>query len=160
MTIDTAVQTTLLDAAVCSGPPLVTDTPSTARLQPPVAATARHTLAGGGVHLATVSPQPTLPADTDTGDAVSMTGAVWVSTVRLVAPLPLVALHADTLPILAVTMARAVRHLALLVPHIALLPLPARLADTLSTDVVSLARAEYRAHTYNDTNISISLTHS
>lgn len=86
-------------------------------------------------------------------------GAVWVP-----AELPLVALHADALAVLTVTVAAAVRHLTLLVsattdqvmlrslaiipsPDVALLPLPARPADALPRAVLALAAAQHGAHT-------------
>ena len=90
-----------------------------------------------------------------------MSGAVWVGAVRVPAELPLVALHADALAVLAVAVAAAVRDLALLIPetpdetliageaphspHVALLPLPARFADALAAGVLALAAAELGA---------------
>ena len=47
-----------------------------------------------------------------------MSTAVWVRAVRVSAELALVALHADTLAVLTVTVSTAVRHLALLVPEV------------------------------------------
>ena len=93
-----------------------------------------------------------------------MSAAVRVRTVRISAELALVALHADTLAVLAVTVSAAVWHLALLVPDthvlpsdpaadagdspdVALLALPARPADTLPGAVLALAAAQHGAHT-------------
>ena len=92
-----------------------------------------------------------------------MPAAVRVRTVGIPAELALVALHADTLAVLAVTVSAAVWHLALLIPDthelsgdpadagdspdVALLALPARPADALPGTVLALAAAQQGAHT-------------
>ena len=139
-----AVQPTLLDAAVSPRPSVVTPAGLSGGVQPAVPATPRDALPGCRIQVAAVCPQPTLLTEADTRDAVAVAGAVRVRAVRLLAELPLVALHADTLPVLAVSVSAAVRHLALLVADIALFPLPAWLAYTLPAAVFSLPAAEQR----------------
>ena len=139
-----ALQLALLDAAVSSGPAMVTYAGLTGLVESSVSSTARDTLTGTGVQLATVSPQPAFLTDTGSGNAVTVARTVRVRTVRVLAELSLVTLHTDTLPVLTVSVSTAVRHLALLVTDVALLPLPAGLADTLSSTVLALAAAEER----------------
>ena len=146
MAVLAAVQAALLYAAVRSSPAVLAPAHLSLGLQSPVTSTARDTLAGGRVQLATLCPQPALLADTHTGDAVAVAGALGVSTVRLLTELSLVSLHTHALPVLAVSVSAAVRDLALLVSDVALLPLPAGLADTLSSTVLSLAAAEERTN--------------
>ena len=139
-----ALQLALLDAAVSSGPAVVTSAGLARVVESPVRSTARDTLPGRGVQLATVHPQPAFLTDTGPGNTVTVARAVRVRTVRVPAELSLVTLHADTLPVLTVAVSAAVRDLALLVPDVALLPLPAGLADTLPAAVLPLAAAEER----------------
>ena len=138
------LQAALLYAAVSSSPAVVTPADLGERLHRPVTSTSRDTLPGGWVRLAAVRPQPTLLADTGSGDTEPLARTVGVRAVRLLAELSLVALHTHALPVLAVAVSRAVRDLALLVPHVTLLPLPAGPADTLPAPVLALAAAEQR----------------
>ena len=144
MAVLAAVQAALLYAAVRSSPAVLAPAHLSLGLQSPVTSTARDTLAGGRVQLAALCPQPALLADTHTGDAVAVAGALGVGTVRLLTELSLVSLHTHALPVLAVSVSAAVRDLTLLVSDVALLPLPAGLADTLPAPVLPLAAAEKR----------------
>ena len=139
-----ALQVTLLYTAVRSSPALVAGAGLTLVVESPVTSTPRDTLAGGGVQLATVNTQPALLTDTEPVNTVAVVGTVRVLTVRLLAELSLVSLHTDTGPVTTVAVSAAVRHLALLVPDLALLPLPARLTETLPATVLALAAAQER----------------
>ena len=113
-----ALQATLPHTAVSSTPAWVTQTPAWPRVEAAVTSTPGLAWPRCGVSLSTVSAKPAFSADTGALDTVAVSAAVWVWTVRVSAELSLVALHADTLAILTVTVSTAVRHLALLVPEV------------------------------------------
>ena len=77
-----ALQAALLDAAVSSGPAMVTYAGLTGLVESAVTSTARDTLPGLGVHLATVNTQPAFLADTGPANTVAVARTARVNTVN------------------------------------------------------------------------------
>ena len=78
VTVVAALQAALLYTAVSSSPALVTATGLTGLVESSVVSTARDTLAGLGVHLATVNTQPAFLADTGPANTVAVARTVRV----------------------------------------------------------------------------------
>lgn len=145
--VGATVQVAKADRTVLACPARVTGANIASRLNRAVCRAAWEALTGCRVHLSAVRPHPALGANARSRDAKAMTGAQRVGTVSLLAKFPLVSFHADTLPVLTMTMSGTIWDLALLISDVALLALPAGFADALPVDVVALAGAEKRANT-------------
>ena len=138
----------MLDTAVISTPSMITVTLVSDGIKTPMPPTSWNTLSFSGIQLTTFSTQPSLLADTDSRDTVTMSRAQGVRTILVLTELPLVAFHAVTLSILTVTMSATIRHFTFFISDIALFSFPTRLAQTFTISIISLSTTKQRTHTF------------